>query len=831
MTAVEREGSGMRNLSPSPTTPGISGSVLSFDRLGPMQETCAGGKGAMLARLRRAGYPVPDGFIILTSAFAGDDLEPEAWRRVREQMVRLRGGDASVECAVRSSAPTEDSTKASFAGQFETVLGVNEDERLREAILTVRRSRRSRRVRAYSRAKGVAPDHEMAVVVQRLVPAEISGVLFTADPLTGSRVEMKGSFVRGFGDRLVAGQASGESFSIARPRATYAGPDDLRRQARALYRLGNRLERELGGPQDVEWVIADGRLFLLQARAITTLVSHDPATGEWNDSRTGDHLWSNVNFGEAVPGVMTPLTWTVIRLVLKDWNLLPGFENCGNISGRPYLNLSVLAEVFRAMGRSDRDLLETLEPTVYTKLPATMPIPPLELSRWSVLRHFPRWARAEILQRRGVRALPGYVADNPAWCRQTSASLASTETGAGLWALWHDEILPHVVDGVWIVLGSVAHFARSAAPLRRELVGLVGPEAADALLSGPQSDGAGLLANLGPLVGIARLARGELGRREYLDLYGHRGAHEFELSAPRPFEEPDWVDRQVDRFRSSPPGVEDLLLRRRARFDAAWESLRSSHRRKARSLRRRVEEASKRSRMREAARSEYVRDRWIVRAFALRAGALLGLGDDVFFLTIDELLAALKGAQTASGTVAARRETHRRLSSLPPYPSVIRGRFDPYGWAADPRRRSDIFDAHAAVAPAASRGAGSSVLSGAPGSAGRVEGVVRRLDSPAEAEGLRRGEILVTSQTDIEWTLVFPLAAAIVTDVGAPLSHAAIVARELGIPAVVGCGDATMRLRTGDRVAVDGGRGLVQLLDAGPSPDPDPHHPVPQRQD
>ncbi len=99
-----------------------------------------------------------------------------------------------------------------------------------------------------------------------------------------------------------------------------------------------------------------------------------------------------------------------------------------------------------------------------------------------------------------------------------------------------------------------------------------------------------------------------------------------------------------------------------------------------------------------------------------------------------------------------------------------------------------------------------------PGSAGKVEGTVRRLDGPEEGAALQAGEVLVTSQTNIGWTLLFPRAAAIVTDVGAPLSHAAIVARELGIPAVVNCGDATMRLRTGDRVRVDGVGGTVEIL-------------------
>ena len=155
-----------------------------------------------------------------------------------------------------------------------------------------------------------------------------------------------------------------------------------------------------------------------------------------------------------------------------------------------------------------------------------------------------------------------------------------------------------------------------------------------------------------------------------------------------------------------------------------------------------------------------------------------------------------------------------RYRSLPPYPPVIRGRFDPFRWAADPQRRSDIFDAQTPQTSVASGRDVSTIITGSPGSAGQVEGTVRVLANPEEGQHLKPGEILVTVQTDIAWTLLFPRAAAIVTDVGAPLSHAAIVARELGLPAVVGCGDATLRLKTGDRVRVDGGRGVVEILEA-----------------
>jgi pyruvate,water dikinase len=148
--------------------------------------------------------------------------------------------------------------------------------------------------------------------------------------------------------------------------------------------------------------------------------------------------------------------------------------------------------------------------------------------------------------------------------------------------------------------------------------------------------------------------------------------------------------------------------------------------------------------------------------------------------------------------------------SLPPFPGVIKGHFDPVQWASDPNRRSYIYDAEN---PPPSIPA-SDTITGNPGSGGIVKGIVRRIDSPEEGHLLQQGEILVTATTNVGWTPLFPRAAAVITDIGMPLAHAAIVARELGIPAVVGCGAATTRLRNGDLVLVDGGRGTVQILDS-----------------
>jgi pyruvate,water dikinase len=158
--------------------------------------------------------------------------------------------------------------------------------------------------------------------------------------------------------------------------------------------------------------------------------------------------------------------------------------------------------------------------------------------------------------------------------------------------------------------------------------------------------------------------------------------------------------------------------------------------------------------------------------------------------------------------IEARRASFERYRAMPPFPPFIRGRFEPERWMRDPLRRMDSYDASAPAEP----GKGGDVLTGFSGAAGRVEGPVRVLRSFEEGDQLRPGEILVAATTNVGWTPLFPRAAAIVTDIGAPLSHAAIVARELGKPAVVGVNVATSRLQTGDRVLVDGGAGTVRIV-------------------
>jgi phosphohistidine swiveling domain-containing protein len=780
--------------------------IRSFDELTPEQQASAGGKGGTLARLYQAGYPVPDGFVILPGAFVEDALDPDAWALIRAYLNRARKHAPDAAFAVRSSALSEDSAQASFAGEFETVLGVHTDEEVREAVLAVRRSRHSERVQTYSQAQGIDATHEVAVVVQRLVQAEISGVLFTADPVTGSRAVMTGNFVRGLGDKLVSGEVNPQAFTLKRPKGQYEGPPEVEGFGRQLYKLGSRLEKTLGGAQDIEWAIAGRRLYVLQSRPITTLQAHNPATGEWNHSLAGDFLWTNSNFCEAIGDVMTPATWSMWEIYTEAVPFqIPGYPLVGIIGGRPYINLSLLISFGRALGRDAGKMLRRSE-DLWGRVPEGVHVPLLPLTNWQLLRTMlPALFRIRRALRVSQDEIQAFIATCPGWCTTMRRRIQQMRSQAELVDLWRNELRPYF-GHAWR-MGRAALESGAIGSLRRDLTDMVGTADANALLS--NLGGSEHLASLGPLVGLSRVARGEMSREEYLQQYGHRGPHEMEVAIPRPAEDPEWLDRQLAALTSSPVDVGALLEKQRAAFDAAWRRFEERYPRKVRAMRRRIERVAASARAREAARSEATRVVWVIREFALRAGELTGLDnrDDVFFLSLDEMLDVLSGDEAALAYIPARRETHARYSALPPYPAIIVGRFDPFEWAADPKRRSDVFDSHAPppIPP-------SGVVNGFAGAAGVVEGPVRRLDRPEEGDQLQPGEVLVTATTNVGWTPLFPRAAAIVTDVGAPLSHAAIVARELGIPAVVGCGNATMLLHTGDRVRVDGGQGTVEVI-------------------
>jgi len=533
----------------------------------------------------------------------------------------------------------------------------------------------------------------------------------------------------------------------------------------------------------------------------TTDVSADP----WNDSRTGDFLWTNTNVGEAIPDVMTPATWSMVQVFLRDAMAtasIPPFVGYGRIGGRIYLNVSVMKTLSRAFGVSERRFRDLSE-EVFGRLPDDLEIPPVQASRLAVLRGALPMALHVIGEaRRDKKMLDAYLADHPRRCEQRRAEIAATTSANALAVLWTEVIDPEFNRVSWMLSAATRSSGASFVTTRRRLQRLAGDAAANALTAGlgPQ---AGQLASLGLLDGLDQLVKGEIDRNGFNRTYGHRGPHEFEISMPRPAEDQEWIDHQLAV--GAVAGYRELLRGQQTAREVAWADLEDRHPWQARLLHRRLARWARISRDREHARTEVIRYFWVLRAYVLRAGELTDLGEDVFFLEAPEILRALAGEKLSPTMIAERRAAYSAYSSLPSYPALIRGGFDPFSWAADPHRRTDLWIAGAyRTAPVAIRGF--------PGSSGVVEAPVRLLTSATEGAALRTGEVLVTAVTNVGWTPLFPRAAAVVTDVGAPLSHAAIVARELGIPAVVGCGNATMLLATGDRVRVDGTAGTVEVV-------------------
>ena len=827
-----------------------------------------GGKGQSLARLASAGLPVPDGFHITTAAYDDfiadhhledpiqkqlatvDDAASNATDRVASaiaalitsqditpaiaaDIVRAYQQLGSPPVAVRSSATAEDLPEASFAGQQETFLNVSGIDQLLEAVRRCWASLWTARAISYRAQHQIEPEKiSLAVVVQELVDAEASGIVFTADPVTGDDTMIEINAAWGLGEAVVGGQVTADTITvdhasgrIARsvintktimteladegtttqsvPRDRQNAPALTEPQALRLVDLAFMVEDHFKEPVDIEWCRRGDQLFVLQARPITTAIHPDP----WNDSRSGDFLWTNTNVGEAIPDVMTPATWSMVQVFLTDAMAtasIPPYVGYGRIGGRIYLNISVLMTLSAAVGVSEQRY-RSLTEEVFGRLPADLEIPPVKARKLNILRAvLPMGLHVLGEARRDVKVLDAYLADHPALCDRRRAHIAAVATPVELADLWTDVLDPEFNRVSWMLSAATRSSGASFITTRKRLQGLVGDAAANALTAGLGAQ-AGQLASLGLLDGLEQLAAGEIDRDTFNRRYGHRGPHEFEISLPRPGEDPNWIDMQLAARAAAATNYRAMLGRQEQKRSEAWAELEQRHPVHARILHHQLRVWAKISRDRERARSEVIRYFWVLRAYALRAGELTGLGDDIFYLDKAEIVRVLQGETISTTLINRRRAAYQAYSALPKYPALIRGTFNPYTWAADPNRRSDIFiEGSVSEAEVSVRGF--------PGSAGVVEAPVRVLRDAADGAALQPGEVLVTTITNVGWTPLFPRAAAVITDVGAPLSHAAIVARELGIPAVVGCGNATMRLRTGDRVRVDGTAGTVEVL-------------------
>lgn len=748
-----------------------------------------GGKGASLARLARADLPVPRGFHITTAAYnafvaagvqtsildALESLDPSQTSSLEATSQRIAhsftlaviprkisqviadayadlGGD-DVPVAVRSSATAEDLPGMSFAGQQETFLNVCGAEEVLERVRRCWASLWTARAIGYRLKMGVDQRSlSTGVVVQIMVPSEVSGVLFTANPLTGDRKEIVVNAGYGVGEVVVSGQVTPDSLVLDKGtlslKESKLGTKGLAvlpsagtgtrveavaehrrgewalsgQQLRELGDLAARVETEFGGvPQDIEWAVAEGHCWLPQARPMTGLplgpaeyvraqqpsvgdgsekdlltkapVPDNLATYEINDSLVEDALWINANVGEAIPDVFTPLTWSLVRALDDEAAIIPGYYTwSGNICGRVYTNISYRLSAIATLRGWDAKRSLSVLGDVFGRIPKEADVPLHPFSRWSLtwamlssgLRFLARYLRAS-------RNMPGFLLDNPEWCTRMTKQIGRVKTRDGLLSTWKVEIGSYTSKAWWSMLAGTGNVFISTLGLSAKLSELVGTEDANALLASFRGDSE--LASLGPLSGISQVSRGEMSREDYLSRYGHRGPHEFELSIPHPTEDSSWLERRVEEFKRSESDVDELLHEQRSRHEKARAKIEARFPQEAKRFERQLGRIARQSRLREASRSEFTRVFRLIRAFAIRAGDLAGVGDHIFFLYLEEVVKLLSGDDTAVRHIPARIETYNKYCALPAYPSVIRGRFDPFQWAQDPNRRSDYYDA------------------------------------------------------------------------------------------------------------------------------------------
>ena len=899
------------------------GFVLDLARAGTASLRLVGGKALNLGKLTEAGFPVPRGFCLTTDAYrqavpsalaavaarldgapagtadggttgsalatgAGSGrmaaLEPADLERLAasaRELILAAAVPAGVEAAlrtayaalgaepavaVRSSATAEDLPFASFAGQQDSFTGITRAEAVIDAVRRCWASLWSDRAVAYRSANGISHrEVGLAVVVQIMVDAATAGVLFTANPVTGTRTETVINASVGAGQAVVSGAVNPDQFTV--DTATAA----VLRRARGngdpalgfsltdaelgeLTRLGEAAQRLLGSPQDAEWVIdAAGKAWLTQSRPITTLYPlEDPFSGDRTaiapDPAGGTRVYL---CGTLLQGLTRPITpiglaaLGVMRNRKGPWRYVnPGLRMYVDLTavvqnkwGRRYLTRMLpLAD-----GRSAAIFPELLADPRFAvsgrlKIPSKARFSgggsrrrvPVAVDRLGLsLGLVPAGGRAGLRPAAELRRADAYG-------KRLEAELVLPEPATALQRLdYAEQITNRTIDGLisaTLPAPSVGYIMLAVA--RRLLRGIAQPRELEAVLRGlPHNVTTEMdleLWQLAVRIGAdtawraafrapppARLAAayrsGSLpapaqeGVRNFLARYGHRAVAEIDLGMPRWSEEPDHILGMISNYLrvEDPEQAPDRQFRRAA--EHAEERIRNLVERagdhgkwRARLLELALHQVRELSGLRELPKFHIVkilgemhRQLLLVGAELVRAGAL-ATEDDVFFLDFDELHVALRGASMQS-LVAERR----RL-----YDVELRRRHIPRLLLSD---GTDVEAAVMAKTPAAG------ALSGTPASAGTATGRVRVIMDPVGAR-LEPGEILVAPSTDPGWTPLFMTAGALVMEMGGVISHGAVVAREYGIPAVVGVPDATTRLRTGQRVTVDGAAGTVREL-------------------
>jgi rifampicin phosphotransferase len=763
--------------------------------------------------------------------------------------------------AVRSSATAEDLPTASFAGQQDTYLNVTGKDAVLHHVSKCWASLFTERAVTYRLQQGI--DHrsvQLAVVIQRMVFPEVAGIMFTADPITSNRKVTSIDAGFGLGEALVSGLANADNYRVqdgrivdrkvsAQAVAVRAVPGggteetEIETDHRSVQKLadaqilrlagiGRTIEAHFGRPQDIEWSLSDDTFNILQSRPITTLF---PIPGP-QDGR--NHVYMSFGHQQMMTEAMKPLGLSFFQAQLEEAPL-------AEAGGRFYIDLAPdLASpvgrrvVLASMGRIDplmdsairgltqrKDFMQGLarDGQRYFSINGAgyfswrLPVEAVKLYRSNDpatvaalrARHEPA---LEDLQRR-LGSLSGdelfeSILDDLGQLKDAVADPSSMAVVfVGLYALsW---INKHMEK--WLgVKGAADTLAQFVANDVTSEMGLALLDVADTVRSDPAAMAA--LPKLTDATFFAELSAIEGGEaasrsiQDFLEKYGMRCSGEIDLTRPRWSEEPSKLvpmilssiktlepnarAARIERSRREAEGMQESLLERIERLPGG--------RRKARKTQKMISRMRNFAGYREYPKYLMMRHYWIVKQAMLEEAAklvetdVIGRPDDIYFLSFEEFREGVRTGRLDHDLITQRRSEFEACERLTP-PRVITSEGEVLAGAYQNARVP------------------SGALAGIPASAGTVEGRARMILNLADAY-LEEGDILVTTFTDPSWTPVFLTVKGLVTEVGGTMTHGAVVAREYGLPAVVGVDGATRLIQDGERIRVNGTEGYVEIL-------------------
>jgi pyruvate,water dikinase len=816
------------------------------------------------AALEQVDYDHPATLEAVSTAirelFAQAQMPPELAAAIVQAYAGLAGHETVADLpaapvAVRSSATAEDLPEASFAGQQETYLNVHGAEEVLASVKRCWGSLWTARAIGYRARQGIGLDGlGLAVVVQSLVPAEAAGILFTANPVNGRRDQAMLSAAWGLGEAVVGGLVTPDSLTVDKASGAIqerqiadkelmtvrsaAGtqeqpvPAGLRRapvlsnQAAAeLVRLGVQIEDLYGMPMDIEWALAGGRFYLLQARPITALPEPEtPLKVEWKlPNPKGQYMRGSIV--DLLPDPVSPLFATLA---------IPAISRVG------------VKEVLRPLTRSEPvlpdDYITTINEYAYMGIGYN-----LRQMWWIVTRMLlamPRMLRESLpLWRDKIR--PQYVETVARWQDQPVESLSPAELWAAIQQV-NDAAMLHLASLLVATTGSSAGAEGLFTRLYEKMIQRKGDPSAVTFLMGYDStpiqaekalyDLAMWSQEHGELAAylletpteqlVAQVAAPTASIADWPDFcqrlqehqvaYGHI-IYDLDFAKPLPLDDlaPKLENIKMYLRQQGVNPHERQGAAQGKRLQAAELLLKRLKGLRRWAFLKTLGMAQTMAQVRENALADiglgYPILRKMLRVLGerLAQAGLISQGEDIYWLKLGELQEAVPASERGEpltslvGRVAQRKASHQALKQFTPPPIL------------PPKKRVMGINMESFI-PASEDSHTGNTIKGVGASVGRVTARACVLHSPQDFDQMKPGDVLVAAATTPAWTPLFVMASAVVTDIGGPLSHGSIVAREYGIPAVLGTGVATRWITNGQLITVDGTQGIVILGEVGP---------------